>query len=152
MRTEVLPTSILVIERDDAVAIVARRDPEEFLAALSGMFHVGRTEVRAAPAAAAIAERIARDLRYEPGTVWGPTEFEEVVAALDGFDPMTGARIALRGVKVSDRVKVTTLGRGTVVGFTACKRVTVKLDTPRGALGVVHAARSQVKPVVRVGA
>lgn len=148
---QIIPGSdhVLIVERDGAVAIAAWRDPDEFLAALSGLFAVGRTEIRPGRAARSVANQLRLDMRFHPNDAWGTVEFDRAVRALDGFDLETGHRRISAGLATKDRVRVIEHGTGTVVGFTECRRVMVKLDEPLGAVQLVHAVPSMVHRLVR---
>jgi hypothetical protein len=80
---------------------------------------------------------------------WYLVDFDQAVDALAEYDLETGARVRGAALKVRDRVYVSAAGRGVVEGFTACGRVTVRMETNPLTARVVHAPRSLVKPIVR---
>lgn len=140
---------ILLVECGNGRVVVAQsRDPNAFLADMSAVTVIERTEVRPALAAATIVQQLLGSFRFPPGEHAGPVDFERAVAELEAFDPITGYRTSLCGIARGDRVFVRNFGKGIAKSFTPLGRILVHLDEPRANLRIVEAVRSWVKPIV----
>jgi hypothetical protein len=83
---------------------------------------------------------------------WVMAEFRDVVAALEEYDALSGARSRCGGLVLGQTIFVHALGRGEITEFQTCRttdRVRVRLH----ALGdIVAVPRRYVKPILRAGA
>jgi hypothetical protein len=155
----IVPGALHVIvasrHQDGAVGLFYSRDPSTWLVALSSHAQLDQVEVRHGAASAHVVEQLRT--RFDPlhapagALPWYLIDFDQATKALGEYDLETGARVAGAAFKLHDRVYVASAGRGVVEGFTPCGRVTVRMEANRLTSRVVHAPRSLVKPIVRMG-
>jgi hypothetical protein len=143
----------MVVKRGDGlVGLFYTREPMNWLGILSQHALIEEAEVRPSAHSPRIVSfmraRFAHAHTPNEAFPWYLVDFQQAVDALNDFNHETGELLDL--LKPDTPVLVLPeRKRGTVIGFSRCGRVVVKLHSPHHISNLVLALRENVKPVVR---